>query len=229
MAVCVGEISEENAYIQCFPAQQEESQKPVTTEPLSVSLGKINANVNVAWKWSDHLKASRIIECYEHNNKLSCKAFFFFLNWKITSYSCCYFITIRTGRIVCFLMIQDLKKKSCCNLSSILFLLAITFTFTQVKVSTRSNWESFQNFWILDYDCWSEVRELHSCLPEYQGKILMICWDDTFWDSVDLEGTSTGVLSPTYFVLTKSRIYGFKLSGKLEFNYVSIYQLGVSY
>jgi len=43
----------------------------------------------------------------------------------------------------------------------------------------------------------------------------MICCDDTFLNSVGLEGTSTDVWSPTYFVRSKSRMCHFKLPGKL--------------
>lgn len=55
----------------------------------------------------------------------------------------------------------------------------------------------------------------------------MIYFDDTFLNFVGLEGTSTGVLSPTYFIHIKSRIYHFKLSGKLWFNQVLVGQFGV--
>ena len=55
----------------------------------------------------------------------------------------------------------------------------------------------------------------------------MIYCDDTFLKSVGLEGTSTGVLSPTYFVHIKSRMYRFRLSGKLWFNQVLVGQIGV--
>lgn len=55
----------------------------------------------------------------------------------------------------------------------------------------------------------------------------MICCDDTFHKSVGLEGTSTGVLSPTYFVHIKSRMCHFKLAGKLWFDQVLVGQIGV--
>lgn len=55
----------------------------------------------------------------------------------------------------------------------------------------------------------------------------MIYCDYTFLNSVGLEDTSTTVLSPTYFVRIKSRMYHFKLSGKLWFNQVLVSQIGV--